>query len=70
VSAAVSPQPTKAIPRVALTPPEAAEALGCSAEFFRVHVDPELRWVRRGRKRFVPIAELTAWAEQQAGATL
>jgi excisionase family DNA binding protein len=58
------------IPRVALTPPEAAESLGCSAEFFREHVDHELRWIRRGRKRFVPLAELEQWAERSAEATL
>lgn len=44
----------RVVPRVALTPAEAAESLGCSAEFFREHVDLELRWIRRGRKRFVP----------------
>ena len=40
----------RVVPRVALTPAEAAEAIGCSAEFFREHVDLELRWIRRGRK--------------------
>jgi excisionase family DNA binding protein len=49
-----------------LTPAEAAQSLGCSAEFFREHVDHELRWVRRGRKRFVPVAELEEWAESNA----
>lgn len=60
----------RAIPRVALTPAEAAEAIGCSAEFFREHVDLELRWIRRGRKRFVPVAELERWAERNAKETL
>ena len=58
------------VPRVALTPAEAAESIGCSAEFFREHVDFELRWIRRGRKRFVPIVELERWAEANAEATL
>jgi excisionase family DNA binding protein len=58
------------VPRVALTPAEAAEALGCSAEFFREHIDLELRWIRRGRKRFVPVVELERWAEANAEATL
>jgi len=52
----------RTVPRVALTPPEAAESLGCSLEFFRLHVDPELPWIRKGRKRFVPLASLEAWA--------
>jgi hypothetical protein len=55
-----------AVPRVALTPAEAAVAIGCSAEFFREHVDHELRWIRRGRKRFVPVVELVRWAEENA----
>ena len=60
----------RVVPRVALTPAEAAEAIGCSAEFFREHVDHELRWIRRGRKRFVPLLELERWAESNAEATL
>lgn len=58
------------IPRVALTPEEASTSIGCSAEFFREHVNHELRWVRRGRKRFVPVAELERWAESNAERTL
>lgn len=61
---------TREVPRVALTPAEAAESLGCSAEFFREHVDRELRWIRRGRKRFVPVAELEQWAGASAEETL
>lgn len=60
----------RVVPRVALTPAEAAESLGCSAEFFREHVDGELRWIRRGRKRFVPLVELERWAETNAERTL
>jgi hypothetical protein len=58
------------VPRVALTPTEAAESLGCSPEFFRKHTDYELRWIRRGRKRFVPVVELERWADANAEATL
>jgi excisionase family DNA binding protein len=61
---------TREVPRIALTPSEAAEALGCSAEFFREHVDPELRWIRRGRKRFVPVSALESWALKSAQKTL
>jgi hypothetical protein len=28
----------------ALTPTEAAQALGCSRDFFDKHIGPELRW--------------------------
>ena len=58
------------VARIALTPPEAAQALGCSPEFFRTHIDPDLRWIRLGRKRLVPVAELTAWANRSAARTL
>jgi excisionase family DNA binding protein len=58
------------VPRIALTPPEAAESLGCSPEFFRQMIDPELPWIRKGRKRFVPLAALEAWAAKAAETTL
>jgi hypothetical protein len=54
------------IPRVALTPPEAAAALGCGETFFTDHVRPELRLIRRGRKVLVPVAELQRWAAENA----
>ena len=31
--------------RLALTPNEAAQALGCSRDFFDKHIGPELRWI-------------------------
>jgi excisionase family DNA binding protein len=58
------------LPRIALTPAEAARSLGCSPEFFREHVDHELPWIRRGRKRFVAVKALDRWAETNAERTL
>jgi hypothetical protein len=43
---------------LALTPHEAAAALGCSRDFFDEHIAPELRWVRGGRLKVVAIAEV------------
>jgi excisionase family DNA binding protein len=54
------------IPRVALTIPEAAAALGVGPDFFDEHIRPELRIVRRGSKRLVPLAELERWCEENA----
>ena len=54
------------IPRVALTPPEAAAALGVGSTFFDSEIAPELRIIRRGRKRLVPVDELRRWAEANA----
>lgn len=39
--------------RLALSISEAAAALGVSPDYFREHVQPELRIVRRGRRRLV-----------------
>ncbi len=54
------------IPRIALTPPEAAAALGVGPDFFDANVAPELRLVRRGRKRLVPVSELERWTAENA----
>lgn len=54
------------VPRLALRPDEAAAALGVSEDFFREHVLPELRTVRRGRLRLVAVAELERWMERSA----
>lgn len=55
------------IPRIALTPPEAAAAIGVGPDYFDEHVAPYLRLIRRGRKRLVPVTELERWAAESAG---
>lgn len=55
------------IPRLALTPPEAAAAIGVGPDFFEENIAPELRLIRRGRKRLVPVAELERWLAESAG---
>lgn len=54
------------IPRIALTPPEAAAAIGVGPDFFEANVAPELRLIRRGRKRLVPVSELERWTAENA----
>jgi hypothetical protein len=56
--------------RLALTPVEAAAAIGCSRDFFDKHLLPELRVVRVGRKVFVAIRELEKWLDEHAALTL
>ena len=58
--------PSKAVPRIALTRAEAAEALGMSLDSFERHAQPELRLVRRGRLRLVPVRELERWLDRNA----
>ena len=54
------------LPRVALTRAEAAAALGVSLDSFERHVQAELRIIRRGKLRLVPVAELERWAADNA----
>ena len=58
------------VPRVALSREEAAASLGISIDSFERHVQPDLRLIRRGRLRLVPVAELERWAAEQAEPTL
>ena len=51
------------IPRLAFSPDEAAYALGVSRDFLDEHVLPELRVVRRGRRKMIPPHELERWLE-------
>ncbi|MDP2711623.1 MAG: hypothetical protein Q8O56_10425 [Solirubrobacteraceae bacterium] len=53
-------------PRLALSIAEACEALGCSWDFWSEHVAPDVRIVRRGRRKLVPVVELEAWLDREA----
>jgi hypothetical protein len=46
-------------------PPEAA-AIGVGPDFFEANVAPELRLIRRGRRRLVPVSELERWVAPPA----
>lgn len=63
-------QPAAVLGRLALSKREAADALGVSVDFFERHVMPELRIVRRGRRRLIPVAELERWLEKNAAIVL
>ena len=49
-----------------MTVAEARDYVGVSDDFWREHVMPEVRIVRRGRRRIVPRRELDAWIERNA----
>jgi hypothetical protein len=59
-----------AVPRVALSREEAAASLGISIDSFERHVQPDVRLIRRGRLRLIPLCELERWAAEQAEPTL
>jgi hypothetical protein len=54
------------VPRVALSRQEAAASLGMSLDSFERHVQPELKLIRRGKLRLVPLVELERWAIENA----
>ena len=58
------------IPRIALTRSEASRALGISLDSFERYVQPEVRVIRRGRMRLIPLRDLERWADQNAVLTL
>lgn len=62
--------PSATVPRLSLRPEQAAAALGVSRSFFFASILPELRIVRCGRVRLVPVPELERWLEENAARTL
>jgi excisionase family DNA binding protein len=58
--------PPRRTPRLSVSKAEAAQALGVSVDFLEDHVLPELRVVRVGRRRLIPVAELEGWLERHA----
>jgi len=60
----------RSVPRLALSPEEAAEALGMSRSHFYEHVWADLRVVRCGQRRLVPVRELEEWLHHEAMKTL
>ena len=56
--------------RLTLSKAEAAASLGVSVDFFEDHVMHDLRIVRVGRQRLVPIKELVRWLDDNASRAL
>jgi hypothetical protein len=56
--------------RLAMTRAEAAHALGVSINSFERHVQPELKIVRRGKLRLIPVREIERWLDENAEWTL
>ena len=55
--------------RLALSISEACEALGVSWDFWSEHIAPEVRVVRRGRRKLIAVTELERWLERNGEAS-
>lgn len=56
--------------RIALRPQEAAEALGVSRDYFEKRILGDLKTIRRGRLRLIPVSSLEAWLDENAATVL
>jgi len=61
---------TAPVPRFALTRAEAAASVGVSLTTFEQYVQPELKLLRLGRARLVPVEELAEWTRRNAERSL
>jgi len=55
---------------VAVNQERAAEMLSVSRDTFRERIEPELRIVRMGARKLIPVAELQRWTSENAEALL
>jgi len=55
-------------PALALSIEEACAALGVSWDTWREHIEPDVRIVRLGRRKLVPVTALQAWLDEHAEA--
>ncbi len=66
----LAPRKDDEVPALALRPEQAARALGVSRSFFFHSILPELRVVRCGRVRLVPVRSLHDWLDRNAARPL
>jgi len=64
-AAALSAQKRGAL-TLALSVEQACEALGVSWDTWRAHIEPDVRLVRLGRRKLIPVSELQAWLDRHA----
>jgi excisionase family DNA binding protein len=64
-AAAAAPK-KRGAPILALSVEQACEALGVSWDTWRAHIEPDMRLVRLGRRKLIPVNELQAWLDRHA----
>ena len=57
-------------PALALTIEQACEAMSVSWETFHKQIEPEIKLVRLGRRKLIPVSELERWLAERAESTL
>ena len=70
MSAQRSARPVAAVPRLGLSPDEAAASIGVSRDLFDAEVRPELRVVRVGRRVVIPVREVEKFLAENAARAL
>lgn len=66
LTAATLTAQNRSAPTLALSVEQACEALGVSWDTWRAHIEPDVRLVRLGRRKLIPVSELQAWLERHA----
>jgi hypothetical protein len=66
MAASCSVQP--ATPALALTIEQSCAALSVSHDFWMEHIAAEVKIVRRGRRKIVPVTELQRWLDEHSEA--
>jgi hypothetical protein len=61
---------TISTPAIAVSRETAAEMVGMSIDSFERYVQSEVKIIRRGKLRLIPVDELRRWAEANAERTL
>jgi excisionase family DNA binding protein len=56
----------RSAPTLALSVEQACEALGVSWDTWRAHIESDVRLVRLGRRKLIPVSELQAWLDRHA----
>ena len=65
-TAATSTAQNRSAPALALSVEQAGEALGVPWDTWRAHIEPDVRLVRVGRRKLIPVSELQAWLDRHA----
>jgi excisionase family DNA binding protein len=63
-------RPPATVPRLALSVEQACAALSVSWDTWKAQIEPEVRIVRVGRRKLIPVAELERWLQEHAETTL